>query len=139
MLSQLSTMAKNTVVTQPNKKFFVDQYSLKVRKGEANRILSKYPDRIPIIVEKSAQKSDLPDIDKIKYLVPHDLSIGQFMFVIRKRMKLDSTAALFCFVGNGVQPSGSQLLSTVYDYYKSEDNFLYIKYTAENTFGYYKN
>lgn len=34
---------------------------------EAERIRQKYPDRIPCIVEK-AEKSDVPQIDKKKYL-----------------------------------------------------------------------
>lgn len=39
------------------------------RKAEAERIRQKYPDRIPVICEK-AEKSDIPTIDKKKYLVP---------------------------------------------------------------------
>ena len=35
------------------------------RKAEALRIKEKYPDRVPVIVEK-ARKSDIPDIDKNK-------------------------------------------------------------------------
>jgi len=35
------------------------------RQAEANRIREKYPDRIPVIVEK-AERSDIPDIDKKK-------------------------------------------------------------------------
>lgn len=35
------------------------------RQAEASRIRDKYPDRIPVIVEK-AEKSDIPDIDKKK-------------------------------------------------------------------------
>ena len=39
------------------------------RKTEAERIRQKYPDRIPVICEK-ADKTDIPTIDKKKYLVP---------------------------------------------------------------------
>ena len=35
------------------------------RKSESTRIREKYPDRIPVIVEK-VEKSDIPDIDKKK-------------------------------------------------------------------------
>jgi hypothetical protein len=35
------------------------------RKAEAEKILSKYPDRIPVICEK-ADRSEIPDIDKKK-------------------------------------------------------------------------
>ena len=39
---------------------------------------------IPVIVDKRAGDASLPDIDKKKFLVPTDLTIGQFMYVIRK-------------------------------------------------------
>ena len=39
------------------------------RKQEAGRIRDKYPDRIPVIVEK-ADKSDIVDIDKKKCVAP---------------------------------------------------------------------
>ena len=47
------------------------------RSAEARRILAKYPDRIPVICEK-APRSDLPDIDKKKFLVPDTMLCGQF-------------------------------------------------------------
>lgn len=43
------------------------------------------------------------DIDKKKYLVPSDLTCGQFVYVIRKRLKLPAEKAIFLFV-NGVIP-----------------------------------
>lgn len=54
------------------------------RRAEGEKIRRKYPDRIPVIVEK-APKSRLRDLDKKKYLVPSELTIGQFYFLIRKR------------------------------------------------------
>nr|XP_024376089.1 autophagy-related protein 8d-like isoform X2 [Physcomitrium patens] len=74
------------------------------RQAEALRIREKYPDRIPVIVEK-AEKSDIPDIDKKKYLVPADLTVGQFVYVIRKRIKLSSEKAIFIFVKNVLPPT----------------------------------
>ena len=50
------------------------------RKSEAERIRAKYPDRVPVICEK-ADRSDIPDIDKKKYLVPADLTVGQYHYV----------------------------------------------------------
>ncbi len=37
------------------------------RKDEADKIMQKYPDRIPVICEK-AKGSAVPDIDKTKYV-----------------------------------------------------------------------
>jgi GABA(A) receptor-associated protein len=49
-------------------------------------------------------RSDIPDIDKKKYLVPADLTVGQFVYVIRKRIKLQPEKAIFIFVNNNVLP-----------------------------------
>ena len=75
------------------------------RKSEAERIRQKYPDRVPVICEK-ADRSDIPDIDKKKYLVPADLTVGQFHYVIRKRIKLAPEKALFLFCSNSIPPNG---------------------------------
>jgi GABA(A) receptor-associated protein len=103
------------------------------RRAEADRIRGKYPDRVPVIVEKSL-KNDVPEIDKNKYLVPSDLTMGQFMFVIRKRLKITPEKAIFIFVNNQLL-SSSYLVSQVYDKHKNDDGFLYVVYGAEQTFG----
>jgi GABA(A) receptor-associated protein len=51
------------------------------------------------------EKSDIPTIDKKKYLVPSDMTVGQFIYVIRKRIKLSPEKAIFIFVNN-VLPVG---------------------------------
>ena len=105
------------------------------RKSEAARILGKYPDRIPVICEKATNDSDsIPDIDKKKYLVPSDLTVGQFHYVIRKRIKLAPEKALFLFCQNKI-PANATLISSVYEESKDEDGFLYVEYSGESTFG----
>ncbi len=103
------------------------------RLAESTNIMQKYKDRIPIIVEKYKQ-SDLPNIDKSKYLVPRDMNLGQFIYIIRKRIKLESHQALFVTI-NGVLCSSSTIVSELYENNKDEDGFLYMIYTSENTFG----
>jgi len=112
---------------------FKSEFTEEQRKAESARIKEKYPDRLPIIVEKS-DKSKVEEIDKKKYLVPADLTCGQFVYVIRKRLKLEAEKAIFLFV-NGVIPPTSELLSAVFDEHKDDDGFLYITYSTENTFG----
>ncbi|KAI9189488.1 ubiquitin-like protein atg8 [Blastocladiella emersonii ATCC 22665] len=113
---------------------FKDEHTFDKRKQEADRIRLKYPDRIPVICEKS-EKSDIATIDKKKYLVPADLTVGQFVYVIRKRIKLSPEKALFIFVNDGTLPASAALMSLIYDQYRDEDGFLYITYSGENTFG----
>jgi len=114
---------------------FKNQYSLQERCEESSRITKKYPERIPIICERSSFSSkDCPNIDKNKYLVNLDLTIGQFIYVIRKRLQLPPEKAIFIFI-NGFIPSSSQCVGEIYYHYKDPDGFLYITYSYENTFG----
>ena len=110
-------------------------HSLHDRWSEASRIIEKYPDRVPIICERSHLASkDCPHIDKNKYLIPNDLTVGQFIYVLRKRMKLPPEKALFLFVNGTIIPT-SHMMCQIYDAYKDEDCFLYITCSYENTFG----
>ena len=86
-----------------------------------------------VICEK-VEKSDIATIDKKKYLVPADLTVGQFVYVIRKRIKLSPEKAIFIFVDEVLPPTAA-LMSSIYDEHKDEDGFLYITYSGENTFG----
>jgi hypothetical protein len=44
-----------------------------------------------------------------RYLVPSDLTVGQFVYVIRKRIKLSPEKAIFIFVKNVLPPTGAWL------------------------------
>jgi GABA(A) receptor-associated protein len=115
---------------------YISSKSFEERKKESERMLTKYNDRIPVIVEKSNTFSNnLPTIERNKYLVPKDLTVGQFLHVIRKGIKLDSAQALFIFVNKNIVPPSTAFVSSVYDDYKCEDGFLYITYATENVFG----
>lgn len=113
---------------------FKRKYSLDQRVKESTKILKKYDDRVPIIVTKS-KKSDLENIDKNKFLVPDELTLGQFLFIIRKRLKLGSDVAVFLMVNEETIPPTSCSMSSIYQEYKDEDGFLYILYCGENVFG----
>lgn len=111
---------------------FKDKYTLEQRSCDSNRIREKYPNRFPIIVQRSG--TGIPDIDKHKYLAPSDLTIGQFIYVIRNRIKLSPQKALFVFINNTIPPSGD-LISTIYNTHRDEDGFLYMFISGENVFG----
>lgn len=102
------------------------------RVAESDRIICKYPERVPIICQRI--NNEVPEIDRSKYLCPRNLSIANFMLVIRKRLKLSPEKGLYLFITNKIVPC-SQLLGTVYEEKKDEDGFLYINYAGESTFG----
>lgn len=98
--------------------------------------MKRYPDRIPIYVEKSPDcKSDIAQIEKHKYLVPFDMSMGNFMYVIRKNIKLKPNEAIFLFINKNTLAPTSSILGELYKQYKSDDKMLHVCYTSENTFG----
>lgn len=111
---------------------FKKNYSFKERFSESYRVIKRFPERIPVIVLE--HDPDKTKLDKKKYIVPNDLTIGQFIYVIRKRVKFPPEKALFCFTGNFIPPT-SAIMSSIYEKHKDKDNFLYITISCENTFG----
>ena len=112
---------------------FKKSFSFEKRRNESTRILLKYPNRIPIICERS-RDSNIAKIDRNKYLVPSNLNIGQFLYIIRKRIKLSPESSLFIFINNSL-PSTSKLIKNLYENEKDDDGFMYILYKEESTFG----
>ena len=114
--------------------YFKKEKSLEDRKAEYTRIQEKYPHMVPVICEQ-IQGGQLPNSDRRKYLVPKDITLGQFQFVIRKRIKLSCDQALFIFVNGATLPPTNGLISDIHRLNKDDDGFLYLRYSGENTFG----
>ena len=113
---------------------FSKRYTFNERFQEANRILIKYPDRVPIICEKNPTCTDLGNIVKEKYLVGSHLTCGQFMYIIRVSLKLPAEKAIFMMI-NGLIPSNTDVMRELYEKYRDNDGFLYVTYSSENIFG----
>ena len=114
-------------------KHFKDCHSHEERSNESKKIMNRYPERIPIIVEK-AKGCRLANISKNKYLAPKDMTMSQFIFMVRKRIKLEPSEAMFLMVNHSLV-NGSALIGQIYTDHKESDGFLYMIYTSENTFG----
>jgi GABA(A) receptor-associated protein len=122
--------------------------SFEMRAEESRRILSKYPNRVPVIIER-APRSDLPEIDKKKFLVPGTMLCGEFRYIIHKHITQSAAAktsyghqqqaltadqTIYLFVKNSSPKTGA-LMSEIYETLKDEDGFLYMTYAAEDTLG----
>ena len=118
---------------KPENYYVNNNKTFQERINESTKIKSKYPDRVPVICEKNPG-SGLDMLDKRKYLVPNDLTATQFLFIIRKRLKLASEKGIFLFVNNMIAPSTHTMVE-LYNEYKDDDGFLYMNYTEENVFG----
>ncbi|XP_039061821.1 autophagy-related protein 8i-like [Hibiscus syriacus] len=102
------------------------------RQEESKTILTRYPDRVPLMIERYS-RTNLPDIENNKFLVPRDMSVGQFIHILTRRLQLSPGKALFVFVNNTL-PQTASLMGYVYNSFKNEDGFLYMCYRIEKTF-----
>jgi GABA(A) receptor-associated protein len=110
------------------------EISIDKRIDESNRIRKKYPDRVPVIIDKGSHTT--PDIDRHKYLVPKDLTMMEFCSLIRGKIKLDKGQGLYLFVGDSqVLPKMSETMGSIDLRHKDHSGYLPIVYTLENTFG----
>lgn len=114
---------------------FKEKFNLNHRKTEFNRIHTKYPDKIPLIIFRKHKCKNINEIEKNKYLIPNQLTVGQLIYVIRKGIKLNPEKSILLYFGNNSLVPTSELLSKVYEEFKDEDGFLYCYYTGENTYG----
>ncbi|XP_065652679.1 microtubule-associated proteins 1A/1B light chain 3A-like isoform X2 [Hydra vulgaris] len=118
---------------------FKDRRCFNQRKRESESISAKYPDKVPLIIERYKSEKALPVLEKMKYLVPSDMTVGMLSNVIRKRLQLNSSQSLFLLINSRNICSNSLTLLDVYREEKDEDGFLYIVYASQEVFGSYIN
>jgi GABA(A) receptor-associated protein len=103
------------------------------RRSESQDILERFPGHIPIIAEKDP-RSSLPDIARPKVLIPGNVTVSNLVVVIRQRIDIGPTDAVFLFVG-GRLPSASATIASLYETDKDSDGFLYVTYGSESAYG----
>ena len=111
--------------------------SAPLRKNEAEEIMKKNPNKIPIICEKDPN-CNLKDLSKKKYLINKDLEVGPFSSNIRGKLELPKEQALFLVAkknGKYYALTSGETFSQVYKKYKADDKFLHILYTSEAIWG----
>ncbi len=122
-----------------------EKYTIEQRRNESKNVKKKYQDRIPVIVSKDPG-SELSDINKEKYLVPIEFTVGQLLTIIRQRTTIGPEKAINLFIidYNYTQilaPTSATIGSLYLQYVESfmndpkYDGYLYIVYTGENVFG----
>ncbi|XP_030051068.1 microtubule-associated protein 1 light chain 3 gamma [Microcaecilia unicolor] len=114
---------------------FKQRKNLQTRKEEVAGIRAKFPTKIPVIVERYQREKSLPLLDKTKFLVPRDLSMTQFVTIIRSRLALNATQAFYLLVNNKSLASMSLTLAELYKDDQDEDGFLYMTYASQEMFG----
>jgi GABA(A) receptor-associated protein len=113
---------------------FKKNHTFDERSSEAKRILEKYPDRIPIIIENNQDCKTLPKISKNIYLVPNNITMGQLIRIVKRRIQVSPEMAVFAIVENTI-PTYEQKIIDIHQSHKEDCGFLYITICTENTFG----
>lgn len=108
--------------------------SLQERKQEIEIIKEKYPDKVFIYLEKNKYCKNINEINKHKYLCPKDMLFSQFIYIVRKRLKMTNKQSIIFFINNSIPNPTSSMLE-IYQKNKNIDGFVYIEYTGENFFG----
>lgn len=120
---------KKRLIIDFSKNEFNDSEKIIIKK-EVDLIKEKYPEYIPILV-----RSKNIGLTQYKYLVNGEVTISQFMSIIKKKITLKSYEAMFLFINNTI-PQGSCLLNEMYKLHKdNEIDMLIITVCKENTFG----
>ncbi|XP_025837506.1 microtubule-associated proteins 1A/1B light chain 3C-like [Agrilus planipennis] len=113
--------------------------TVEIRKEEVMAIRNRFPTKIPVIVQRFSKETNLPQLDKSKFLVPQEITMSQFLTIIRNRMHISSSQALYLLINNRSMVSLSLTLAEVYTEHSGPDGFLYVTYASQEMFGCPKN
>ena len=123
---------KNNIKIDFTKTVFTPMEKELIRK-EVELIKEKYPQYIPIIIRP---KNKSIEMLRYKFLVNGDITVGQFMCIIRKKIRnIKSSEALFLIVNNTLAPSTNSLSLVYTQQVDKETNMLFFTICNENTFG----
>lgn len=115
---------------------FKQTFSFEDRVNRSQKILKKFPDRVPIIVERAPGGPSIGELQKTKFLLPYDATVAGFMVTLRKEVIVNSSDGFYMFCGSrNILVSGSNTFQHLYANYKDDDGFLYMLYAGENVFG----
>jgi len=101
--------------------------TLQQKRDDVLRLLKRYPDKIPVYIEGITQN---------KFLVPYDITVAQFLYMLREKVLMTPTESIFVFFGKRkeIMPS-NMIIREIYDRLKDDDDMLYAFYAKENVFG----
>ena len=123
-------------------------------KKKIEQMMLKNPNRVPIIISSNSFK-----IDKLKYIVPDSITIGELMIMLRKKNNINPQEAIFLFIkdnnsnnnntntninksnkkskkeNEGILVPSSSTLGTLHQQHKDENLILHIFFEKEAVFG----
>lgn len=97
----------------------------------SRKITEKYYEKIPIIVESYNTPYFIQ-----KMITPRSMRLSEFIKNISNKIDSKKTSILLTETKRGfIILSPNKTMGEIYDEHKCNDDFLYFRYTEENTFG----
>ena len=94
---------------------------------------TKFKGRVPVVLNKGT--GDITELEKGRFLINKNTTLGQFMSVMRRKNQISPTQAIYVFCSNILPRSNATMLDLWSEHHDEEDNILYLTYSTENTFG----
>jgi GABA(A) receptor-associated protein len=112
--------------------------SIPFSKKKIEELLNKYPNRVPIVISSKSFKTQIN-----RFIVPLDMTVAQFIVILRNKTKLKPEEALYIFIKdcsvknkeNGVIAPSSESMGSLYEKYKDDKLLLNLVYEKESVFG----
>lgn len=118
---------------------FKKNTNLRDRIRNSSVVIDKYyPDKVPVVIQKLARENYLPELKKNKFLIPGNMSYSSFLIYLRGILTTTvspSTAIFLSTEGGHMMCSSDKMLNVYQNHSDNQDNFLYLFYCSENTFG----
>lgn len=108
--------------------------SFEIRYQKFLKIREEYPGHIPIILRKSINDKNLPDIGQKNFIVPDNILVSYFIGTIKTKIETSAVKSIW-LSSKGKLISPTEKIKNIHYKYADTDGFLYLEYRGEDTFG----
>ena len=108
---------------------------LEERKEKLDKLISKNPNKIPIIFEKHMESKLKIDNEDAKFISTKNIKLAEFTKQLRDMWKLKEDTSLFFSCGNKMMLKPDVFIGDLYEQFKEKDGYLYIQYREVESFG----
>uniref|UniRef100_A0A5S6R0X5 Uncharacterized protein n=1 Tax=Trichuris muris TaxID=70415 RepID=A0A5S6R0X5_TRIMR len=109
--------------------------SLAKRREETALVKSRFPNKLPVVIERHYKETVLPAIEKNKFLVPKEATMIQLLAVLRNRLNLRHGHTFYFLINGRTLVTSNETIMNVYEKHVDDDGFLYLTYTSKESFG----
>lgn len=106
------------------------RYTFEERVNDSNYVCERMR-KIPLILEKD-ESSNLPEIEINGFILPVNITMGEFMVYLRKKCFDLKKENMFIYISkHNYVPELDDKIQQLYNKYKDNDGFIYCKYTQK--------